>query len=151
MPDTPLLITVPVQLKPCTQFIEAHSNLNMARQIMAGLISEEESDNETHRWRNCNKIVHLSIRTGAGSKGSSPGAAEQIGQCVAFRKDQVDGGPGYNPTKFGNEIALNSKSAPGQGSTITTAELKVRTAYQSPGNSPAPKIFSAFGPGKQKG
>ena len=51
----------------------------------------------------------------SGSKGSSPGAADQLGQSTAFKKDQVDAGRGYNPTKYGNEVALNGKSAPGQG------------------------------------
>ena len=58
-----------------------------------------------------NKNVNVGVRTGTGSKGSSPGAADQIGQSVAFKKDKIDGGPGFNPTKYGNEVALNSKSA----------------------------------------
>jgi hypothetical protein len=65
-----------------------------------------------------NKFVSPNIRTGAGSKGSSPAAASQIGASAAFKKDRVDAGPGYNATKYGNEVALNSKSAPGQGRTI---------------------------------
>ena len=66
-----------------------------------------------------NKYVSPSIRTGTGSKGSSPGSADQIGQSTAFKKEQVDAGRGYNSGgKYGNEIALNSKSAPGQGRTI---------------------------------
>ena len=48
-----------------------------------------------------NKNVNVGVRTGSGSKGSCPGAADQIGQTVAFKKDRVDAGPAYNPTKFG--------------------------------------------------
>jgi hypothetical protein len=64
-----------------------------------------------------NKNVSPPVRTGAPSRGSSPGAADQIGQSVAFKKDQVDSGRGYDGAKYGNELALNSKSAPGQGRT----------------------------------
>ena len=99
-----------------------------------------------------NKYVSPSIRTGAGSKGSSPGAADQIGQTVAFKKDQVDAGPGYNPTKYGNEIALNSKSAPGQGRTIHGCGSQGVHGPVNPGNSaPARDILSSFGPDKRKG
>jgi hypothetical protein len=37
-----------------------------------------------------NKNVNVAVRTGTGSKGSSPGAADQIGQSTAFKKEQVD-------------------------------------------------------------
>lgn len=66
-----------------------------------------------------NKNVSPNIRTGTGSKGSSAAAADQIGASTAFRKDQVDAGPAYNPTKFGNEVALNvGKGGPGTGRTV---------------------------------
>ena len=35
-----------------------------------------------------NKNVNVGVRTGTGSKGSSPAAADQIGQSVAFKKDK---------------------------------------------------------------
>ena len=66
-----------------------------------------------------NKNVSASVRTGTGSKGSTPAAAAQIGASTAFRKDQVDAGPAYNPTKYGNEVALNvGKGGPGTGHTV---------------------------------
>ena len=99
-----------------------------------------------------NKLVSPGVRTGTGSKGSSPGAADQLGQSVAFRKDQVDARPGYNPTKYGNEVALNSKSAPGQGRTIHGCGSQGTHGSVNPGNSaPARDILSEFGPDKRKG
>jgi hypothetical protein len=99
-----------------------------------------------------NKLVQPSVRTGSGSKGSSPAAAAQIGASTAFKTDQVDAGPGYNPTKYGNEIALNSKSAPGQGRTIHGCGSQGVHGPVNPGNSvPARDILSAFGPDKSKG
>jgi hypothetical protein len=99
-----------------------------------------------------NKFVQPSIRTGSGSKGSSPGAADQIGQSTAFKKEKIDAGPGYNPTKYGNEIALNSKSAPGQGRTTHYCGSQGTHGPVNPGNSvPAKDILSSFGPEKSKG
>ena len=98
-----------------------------------------------------NKNVSPSVRTGTGSKGSSPGAADQIGQSTAFKKEQVDAGPAYNPTKYGNEVALNSKSAPGQGRTIHGCGSQGTHGPVNPGNSvPARDILSEFGPNKRK-
>jgi hypothetical protein len=94
-----------------------------------------------------NKFVQPGIRTGLGSKGSSPGAADQIGQSTAFKKESVDAGPAYNPTKYGNEIALNSKSAPGQGRTIHpcgSQGLQGPVAGQQ--RPQGADILSAFGP-----
>jgi hypothetical protein len=65
-----------------------------------------------------NKLVQPSVRTGSPSKGSSPAAASQIGAATAFPKEKIDAIRGYNVAKYGNEVALNSKSAPGQGRTI---------------------------------
>ena len=65
------------------------------------------------------KLVHPSIRTGSASRGSSPGAADQIGQTTAFRKEQVDAGSAYNSgVKLGNEKALDvGKGGVGTGRT----------------------------------
>jgi hypothetical protein len=100
-----------------------------------------------------NKFVSPNIRTGTGSKGSSPAAAAQLGASTAFiKKDQVDAGPAYNPTKYGNEVALNSKSAPGQGRTTHHCGSQGTWGPVNPGNSaPAKDILSAFGPEKSKG
>ena len=65
-----------------------------------------------------NKNVNVGVRTGSPSKGSSPSAADQLGQSTAFRKEQVDAGRGYDGAKYGNELALNvGKGGPGTGRT----------------------------------
>ena len=97
-----------------------------------------------------NKNVSPSVRTGTGSKGSSPAAAGQIGASTAFKKDRVDAGPAYNPTKYGNEVALNSKSAPGQGRTIHGCGSQGTHGATAPGESQrgAPRGFDTQGRGK---
>ena len=59
----------------------------------------------------------------------------------------------YNPTKFGNEIALNSaKALRGKGELCITADAKERTAQSIPATLHRLKtFFSAFGPEKRKG
>jgi hypothetical protein len=88
------------------------------------------------------------VRTGTGSKGSTPAAAGQIGASTAFKKDQVDAGPAYNPTKYGNEVALNSKSAPGQGRTIHPCGSQSLHGPVNKGESPRPEPrgFDSRGP-----
>jgi hypothetical protein len=99
-----------------------------------------------------NKNVNVGVRTGGPSKGSSPGAADQIGQSVAFKKEQVDAGRGYDGAKLGNEVALNSKSAPGQGRTVMPCGSQGTHGPVNPGHSaPARDILSEFGPEKRKG
>jgi hypothetical protein len=95
-----------------------------------------------------NKNVNVGVRTGTGSKGSTPAAAGQIGASTAFRKDQVDAGPGYNPTKYGNEVALNSKSAPGQGRTVMPCGSQGQHGPVNKGESPRPEPrgFDVRGP-----
>ena len=85
------------------------------------------------------------FRTGSGSKGSSPGAADQLGQSTAFKKDQVDAGPGYNPGgKYGNELALNvGKVGPGTGRTVQPCGSQGTFGPVNPGNSaPARDILA---------
>ena len=99
-----------------------------------------------------NKLVSPNIRTGSLRKGSSPGAADQIGQTVAFRKDQIDAQRGYNASQLGNAVALNSKSAPGQGRTTHPCGSQGTFGPVNPGNSvPARDILSSFGPERRKG
>jgi hypothetical protein len=65
-----------------------------------------------------NKFVQPNIRTGSPNKGSSPGSADQIGQSVAFKREEVERGRAYPGTKLGNEVALNiGKGGPGAGRT----------------------------------
>ena len=99
-----------------------------------------------------NKLVHPSIRTGSPSKGSVPGAADQLGQATAFRKEQVGAGRGYDGAKYGNELALNSKSAPGQGRTIHPCGSQ--GTHGPVAGAPRPQgadILSEFGKERSKG
>jgi hypothetical protein len=99
-----------------------------------------------------NKNVSPSIRTGSGSKGSSPGAAGQIGASTAFNKEKIDAGRGYDGAKLGNEMALNSKSAPGQGRTIHSCGSQGTHGSPDPGNSaPAKDILNSYGPDRRNG
>jgi hypothetical protein len=99
-----------------------------------------------------NKLVHPSVRTGAPSRASSPAAAGQLGASTAFKKDQVNAGRGYDGAKLGNELALNSKSAPGQGRTIHSCGSQGQWGAPDRGNSPPAKdILSSYGPDRRKG
>jgi hypothetical protein len=99
-----------------------------------------------------NKNVSTPVKTGAPSRASSPAAAGQIGASTAFRKDQVDAGRGYTGAKYGNEVALNSKSAPGQGRTIHRSGSQSTYGATVPGHSaPAKDILSEYGPDRRKG
>jgi hypothetical protein len=99
-----------------------------------------------------NKFVSPGIRTGSPSRGSSPGAANQIGASTAFKKEQVGAGRDYDGAKYGNEVALNSKSAPGQGRTVHYCGSQGTWGAPARGHSPPAKdILSAFGPDKRKG
>ena len=77
-------------------------------------------------------IVEPRVRTGTGSKGTRPGGAEGIGKSygshITNKSDTGYRGPQFytgkqfqSGVKFGNELALNSKSAPGQGRDIHPA------------------------------
>jgi hypothetical protein len=100
-----------------------------------------------------NKFASPSIRTGSGSKGSSPAAADQIGQSTAFKKEQVDAGRAYNAGgKYGNELALNSKSAPGQGREVHKSGSQSQHGPVAGKVRPMGRdILSQFGPEKSKG
>jgi hypothetical protein len=82
-----------------------------------------------------NKLVNVGVRTGAQSKGSSPASASQLGQSTAFTKEQVNAGRGYDGAKLGNEVALNSKSAPGQGRQIHACGSQGQWGPTNPGES----------------
>ena len=62
-----------------------------------------------------NKFVQPGIRTGSPNRGTSPGAANQLGVSTAFKKEEIDAGPAL-PSKLGNEVALNvGAGGPGKG------------------------------------
>jgi hypothetical protein len=108
-----------------------------------------------------NKVVHPSIRTSErGSKGINPGRVSQVG--VSLGNHITEGGarklnpvtPAYTQTpnfapKFGNEVALNSKSAPGQGRTIHERGTQGTHGPVASGNPPPEgQIFPGF-PGRR--
>jgi hypothetical protein len=62
------------------------------------------------------KNVSPPVRTGSPNRATSPGAADQLGQATAFKKEQCDTGRAYDGAKLGNEVALNVKGGgPGKG------------------------------------
>jgi len=66
-----------------------------------------------------NQFVQPGIKTGSPKRGTSPGAADQLGQAVSFKREQVDMGRAYQASKLGNEVALNvGKGGPGAGRTV---------------------------------
>ena len=67
-----------------------------------------------------NKNVSPGVRTGSPSKATSPCAASELGQSVAFKKESVEVGPAYHSgVKLGNEKALDvGKGGPGAGRTV---------------------------------
>jgi hypothetical protein len=73
--------------------------------------------------------VEKSVRTGSGSHGTNVGAVGQLGQKVGdhvtrqgstgYRGEPFHSGRSFNPTKFGNEVALNvGKGGCGTGRTL---------------------------------
>jgi hypothetical protein len=83
-----------------------------------------------------NKNVSPPVHTGSPRKGSSPGAADQIGQTVAFKKEQVDAGRGYNASQLGNAKALDvGKGGPGTGRTTMPCGSQNQWGSPNPGES----------------
>jgi hypothetical protein len=96
-----------------------------------------------------NKLVNVGLRTGSGSKGSSPAAASQLGQSTAFRKEQVDSERGYSGGgKYGNELATNvGKGGPGAGRTVMRSGSQgTYGAVVNPGSPPARDTLREYGP-----
>jgi hypothetical protein len=76
--------------------------------------------------------VETKVRTGSGSKSTRPAGVSQIGYAVGDHTTNRPGSSGYKgeklhgpaernfqPTKFGNEVALNvGKGGPGTGRTL---------------------------------
>jgi len=69
-----------------------------------------------------NKVTERPVRTGAGAKGINPGWVGQRGQKqgahitnkgrdTGYHGEPRSAGPGFNPTKYGNEVALMSVRA----------------------------------------
>src|SRR6476646_10028488 len=64
-----------------------------------------------------NKLVRPGIRTGSPRRGSSPAAADQLGQSTAFKKENVEVRPAYNSgVPLGNAKTLDvGTGGPGKG------------------------------------
>jgi hypothetical protein len=109
-----------------------------------------------------NKNVEPSVRTGSGSKSTRPAGVSQIGYMVGDKATHERGSTGYrgeklhspernfNPTKFGNEVALNVKGGgPGAGRTLYgQSGSQGQHGSVAPGNPPAKStdILRQFGP-----
>jgi len=100
-----------------------------------------------------NKLVRPSVRTGQPYRGSSPAAADYLGQSTAFKKENVEVRPAYTGSKLGNEIALNvGAGAPEAGRTVHHCGSQGTHGSVNPGQ-PTPQgrdILSEFGPEKSK-
>jgi hypothetical protein len=95
-----------------------------------------------------NKNVSPPVKTGAPSRASSPAAANQLGASTAFKKESVETGPGGSRVPLGNEVALNSKSASGQGRTVMPCGSQGQHGSVNKGESPRsePRGFDSRGP-----
>jgi hypothetical protein len=84
-----------------------------------------------------NKNVSPGIRTGSPNKATSPGAADQIGQTVAFKREQCDIGQAHNASQLGNAKALDvGKGGPGAGRTVMRSGSKSMYGPPNRGESP---------------
>jgi hypothetical protein len=74
-------------------------------------------------------VVRKPVRTGAGAKAAHKAGVAQLGQHVGdhvtksgatgYRGEPLYGGAGYNPVKYGNEVALNvGGGGAGKGRTV---------------------------------
>ena len=101
-----------------------------------------------------NKLVRPNVRTGQPYKGTSPAAADYLGQATAFPKEQVEVGPAYTGSKLGNELATNvGTGGPGKGRTTMHCGSQGQHGPVNPGQ-PRPQrgdILSEFGPEKRRG
>ena len=108
-------------------------------------------------------IVHKPVRTGSGSKSTSPGAVGQIGQSqgshvtnkdeTGYRGEIFHKPPNFQPVKFGNEVALNvGKGGCGTGRTIYKTGSQDQHGQPAQGNPPSQgrDILSSFGPDTRK-
>jgi hypothetical protein len=96
-----------------------------------------------------NKLVTPSVRTGAPNRDVNPAYAAQLGRSldpkvIARTPENTKAMPA---PRYGNAVALNSKSAPGQGRTIMRSGSQ--SQHGEVAGSPRPQgrdILSEFGP-----
>jgi hypothetical protein len=94
-----------------------------------------------------NKVVKPPIKTGGPNRGVNPGHVSQLGTAVDPKAVEPVATRAMQGPKFGNEIAGNSKSAPGQGRAIMPSGTQRQhgpVAGQRPG--PGRDILNEFGP-----
>src|SRR5262245_5565943 len=81
------------------------------------------------------KNVSPPVRTGSPSKATSPCAANQLGASTAFKKENVEVGPGGSRVPLGNEVALNvGKGGPGANRTVMRSGSQGTHGNVNPGH-----------------
>jgi hypothetical protein len=103
--------------------------------------------------------VEVRVRTGSGSHSSNPGYIAQLGNKVGNHTTDRGTTPytgeifhnadkNYQPTPFGNEVALNVRGGgPGAGRKIYASGSQGTQGQPARGNpEPARDILSSFGP-----
>ena len=112
-------------------------------------------------------VVKTPVKTGAGSKGISPGWVNQRGNLIGdhattpdgrsatgYRGEQKFTDQNFQPVKFGNELATNvGKGGPGAGRTLYGQSGQQGChGTPAPGNAPAKStdILRQFGPDYRK-
>jgi hypothetical protein len=102
-------------------------------------------------------VVHKPVRTGAGAKAAHLGGVSQLGNKVGdhitnkagtgWRGDPLFAGPGYNPSKYGNEIAAKTVCGPGGSRQISQSGSQGTHGAVNPGKPSASReILREFGP-----
>jgi hypothetical protein len=90
-------------------------------------------------------VVRKPVKTGAGAKAAHLGGVSQLGNKVGnhltdksstnYRGEPLFAGSGYNPSKYGNEVALNvGKGGCGTGRTIYASGSQGTQGSVNPGN-----------------
>src|SRR5262249_37484580 len=103
--------------------------------------------------------VEKPVKTGTGSRSTSPGYVGQLGQKQGshitrgrdsdYRGEPMHVGRSFNPVPFGNEVALNvGPGGCGTGRTIYKTGSQGMTGQPASGNPPAKNrdILSSYGP-----
>jgi hypothetical protein len=99
-----------------------------------------------------NKFVSPSVKAGPPRTNIvSPASTNQLGASVAFKPDPLPIGTA-SQVPLGNAVALNSKSAPGQGRTVQKSGSQGLHGPVAGAPRPmGPDILSQYGPEKGKG
>jgi hypothetical protein len=101
-----------------------------------------------------NKNVKVGVRTGSPRRGSSPAAADQLGQSTAFKKENVEVRPAYNSgVLLGNAKALDvGPGGAGKGRQVHHCGSQGQHGpVTGQPRTESRDILSEFGPEKSKG